>query len=145
MYFPAPQFGFPELNSEVPTTPPRFRLFTTFSKQASFDIMAYCYEDFDSEIDEEILEDYMPIRAKIDKECNEEVEPNASSSTTVETKQDWNILTISSDLKLSDVERRDLFSEVEAQWHTYSNEKLCAHSCLFNLSVFLMQILGMEK
>ena len=107
--------------------------------------MAYCYEDFDSEIDEEILEDYMPIREKIDKECNEEVEPNASSSTTVETKQDWNILTISSDLKLSDVERRDLFSEVEAQWHTYSNEKLCAHSCLFNLSVFLMQILGMEK
>ena len=117
--------------------------------------MAYCYkdrceyryEDFDSDIDEDILKDYIHIRTNIDRECNEVVGPNASSSTTLETEQDrdWNILTISSDLKLSDVERRDLFSEVEAQWHTYSNEKLCAHSCLFNLSVFLMQILGMEK
>jgi hypothetical protein len=102
--------------------------------------MAYCYEDFDSEIDsdEEILKEYTPILTNINKECNEEVEPNASSSTTVETKQDydWNILTISSDLKLSDIERRDLFSEVEAQWHTYSNEKLCAQSCLFNLHIF---------
>jgi hypothetical protein len=87
--------------------------------------MAYCYEDFDSDIDEEILKEYTPILTNIDKECNEEEKQNASSSTTVEIKQDhdWNILTISSDLKLGDVERRDLFSEVEAQWHTYSNEK----------------------
>ena len=112
---PHPFGKFPELGSSYHTTTVP-SLYNVWHQR-----MAYCYKDrceyryeyFDSDIDEDILKDYIHIRTNIDRECNEVVGPNASSSTTLETEQDrdWNILTISSDLKLGDVERRDLFSK----------------------------------
>ena len=89
------------------------------------------YEDFDDDIDEDILRDYAAVPNDYNlRDAIEASQPSASGAITqnpcsnepVSKERDWYTIHISSDPKLKDSDRLEYFALLEAEWHSNSKQ-----------------------